>query len=1051
MEGLLILVVPGILACVIVLPLTALITARRAARETESLRTRVSELERELMRRSQPEAADGSSVPPLRSTSEASAGFKEAPWSKEWGKASESASRSQPVGTGGEGVAVARAEDVAAKSMPQTARAVSVSEAAAGERLPPPLPPEPASPPAGISLATLKGSLSWEQFMGAKLYAWIGGIALFLAVGYFVKYSFERGWIPPAVRVAMGFALGLGLVAGGVTIRRRRQYTILSHTLCATGVLVLYGVTFACRAIYQFPLFGVGPTFAMMALITTAGFVLAVRMEARPVAVLGMLGGFLTPILLSTGEDAPVVLFSYIGLLDAGLLAVAMSRRWFFLSPLAVFGTVLMQVGWTAKYFSAGQYFEGSRILIPMVVLLGFNALWLGAMKLERRRGECDRQLGESALALGVVAFCFACYFQTHASLALRPWLLFGFVFALDGVILAVSRLDRRLAAWFPLAGAAVFACLSFWMGRSLTNELLPAALTFTLVFALAHTVLPLWLRRWDGESASELRWTMFFPPVALLALLIPVFRLPELSVLIWPVILLIDVLAVALAAVTLSVSVVVGILVLTLLAAFGAVFKISPQLDGLPTLLAVIGASAAFFIAASVWLRGKVSAGEGAGRSELEALLSRQLPAFAVVLPFLLLVIMVGRLDLPDPSPVFGLAMVLVILTLIVTRMFRMPWLPLIGLACVVVLEQAWQSRLLRPEAAATALTWQLMYLAAFGAYPFALRSHFNRVSGPWVASALALPAQFLLVHDLVRRVWPNEWMGLLAAAFALPALAGLAVVLKSRESDAATRQTQIALYGGVALFFITLMVPLQFSRQWITVSWALEGAALCWLFHRVPHPGLRLTGVGLLVVCFIRLALNPAVLLYHPRAGTPVFNWYLYTYGLVIAALFLAARLLAPPRDGVAGLRAPPILAALGTILAFLLMNIQIADFFTPPGAPRLIFRFSGHFARDMSYSVGWALFALGLLVAGLLKKLRAARYAALALLGATMLKLFLHDLARLDALYRIGALAAVAVVALIASFLYQKFTAAAPAREGVSGSATADPRAKDVGTGT
>jgi uncharacterized membrane protein len=191
--------------------------------------------------------------------------------------------------------------------------------------------------------------------------------------------------------------------------------------------------------------------------------------------------------------------------------------------------------------------------------------------------------------------------------------------------------------------------------------------------------------------------------------------------------------------------------------------------------------------------------------------------------------------------------------------------------------------------------------------------------------------------------------------------------------------------------------------------------------------------------------------VLLYHPRAGTPVFNWYLYTYGLVIAALFLAARLLAPPRDGVAGLRAPPILAALGTILAFLLMNIQIADFFTPPGAPRLIFRFSGHFARDMSYSVGWALFALGLLVAGLLKKLRAARYAALALLGATMLKLFLHDLARLDALYRIGALAAVAVVALIASFLYQKFTAAAPAREGVSGSATADPRAKDVGTGT
>lgn len=1041
MEGFLILVLLGIVAGVVVLPLAALITARRAARETEALRNRVSELERELVHRSRPGTGEVSSTLTPQSTSESSAGSEEATRSKKWSQEPAFSSGPQSVENGSEGVAAPIVGDSVAKSTRPVAGSLSASDAAAEEQLPPPLPPEPAPPSAGILLAAMRGTLNWEQFMGAKLYAWIGGLALFLAVGYFVKYSFERGWIPPGLRVAMGFALGLGLVAGGVMIRRR-QYTILSHTLCATGVLVLYGVTFACRAIYQFPMFGVGPAFGLMALITAAGFLLAVRMEARSVAVLGMLGGFLTPILLSTGQDAPVVLFSYIGLLDAGLLAVALSRRWFFLSPLAVFGTVLMQVGWTARFFSAGQYFEGSRILIPMAVLLGFNALWLGAMTLERRRGECDRQLGESAVALVVTAFCFACYFQTHAALALRPWLLFGFVFVLDGVILAISRLDRRLAAGFPLAGVAVFACLSFWMSRSLTNELMPAALTFTLVFALAHTLLPLWLRRRDGVSAAELRWTMFFPPLALLALLIPVFKLPEVSVLIWPVILLVDVLAVALAAVTLSVSVVVGILVLTLLAALGAFFKIPPQLDGLPTLLVVIGASAALFIAASAWLRGKVPTREGSEPGELEAMLSRQLPAFAVVLPFLLLVIMVGRLDLPDPSPVFGLAMLLVVLLLAATRMFRVPWLPLIGLACVVVLEQAWQSRLLRPESAPTALAWQLMYLAAFGAYPFALRGHFRDVSGPWVASALSLPAQFFCVHDLVRTVWPNEFMGLLAAAFALPALAGLAAVVKRTEPWAATRQTQIALYGGVALFFITLIAPLQFSRQWITMSWALEGAALCWLFHRVPHPGLRLTGVGLLVVCFVRLALNPAVFSYQPRAETPIFNWYLYTYGLAIAALFLTARLLAPARDWVAGFRAPPILVTLGTILAFLLMNIQIADFFTPPGEPRLTFRFSGHFARDMSYSVGWALFALGLLVAGLLKKLRAARYAALALLGVTMLKLFLHDLARLDALYRIGALAAVAVVALIASFLYQKFTAATPETEAASGSAKADP---------
>jgi len=78
-------------------------------------------------------------------------------------------------------------------------------------------------------------------------------------------------------------------------------------------------------------------------------------------------------------------------------------------------------------------------------------------------------------------------------------------------------------------------------------------------------------------------------------------------------------------------------------------------------------------------------------------------------------------------------------------------------------------------------------------------------------------------------------------------------------------------------------------------------------------------------------------------------------------------------------------------------------------------------------MTYTIAWALLALGLLVAGIGRQLRGARYASLALLSVTLLKLFFHDLARLNQLYRIGALAAVAVVAILASFLYQKFLAA------------------------
>src|SRR5207245_72335 len=144
------------------------------------------------------------------------------------------------------------------------------------------------------------------------------------------------------------------------------------------------------------------------------------------------------------------------------------------------------------------------------------------------------------------------------------------------------------------------------------------------------------------------------------------------------------------------------------------------------------------------------------------------------------------------------------------------------------------------------------------------------------WATSALAAPFHFFLVYDLVRRAHPSGMLGLLPAAFAVPSLLGLIFLLRRMPVDSPSRNAQLALFGAAALFFITLIFPIQFDREWITVGWALEGAALCWLFLRVPHPGLRLTGIGLLVVVFVRLALNPAVLSYHPRAASPIFNWY-------------------------------------------------------------------------------------------------------------------------------------------------------------------------------
>lgn len=266
------------------------------------------------------------------------------------------------------------------------------------------------------------------------------------------------------------------------------------------------------------------------------------------------------------------------------------------------------------------------------------------------------------------------------------------------------------------------------------------------------------------------------------------------------------------------------------------------------------------------------------------------------------------------------------------------------------------------------------------------------------------------------------------------------LAVIARSWSKAATNRMALLAWFGGSALFFITLIFPIQFDKQWITLGWALEGAALLWLFHRVPHPGLRGLGVALLVTAFVRLALNPAVFEYHARSDTRLWNWYLYSYGIVTVCLFVGAGLLAPPRDRLLRAPLPPLLNTLGTVLAFLLLNLEIADYFSE-GAT-LTFQFSGNFARDMTYSISWALFALGLLVVGVWRTVRAARYAGLALLVTTLFKLFFHDLTQLSALYRIGAFLGVAVISILASVLYQRFFAGAAERREATDHASRPP---------
>jgi hypothetical protein len=744
-----------------------------------------------------------------------------------------------------------------------------------------------------------------------------------------------------------------------------------------------------------------------------------------------MLGGFLTPILLSTGQDNPFGLFGYIAILDAGLILVAINRRWLFLMTLAAAGTIFMQIGWADEFFTREKYFEGNKVLIALGVLLGFNALYLAAAWWAKQRGQLDWWLTGAKLGLAATALIFTAWFLSFETLAQRPWLMFSFVFLVDLSVAALVLLDARVSLAQPLAGLAVFGLLALWTGDSLTNGLLNAGLTFYLILAVFHSAFPVWRQPRRGVGAAP--WdSQLFPPLALVLVLIPIFKLTEISFAVWPVVLLVDLLAIGLAVLTASLLSVLAVLLLTLVATGALIFKIPETLTGLPTQFFLIGVFAVFFVVVSVRLARKLkpeALSKGFAFNEdlvQPGNIAAQLPILSSVLPFLLLIMATLRLPLTNPSPVFGLALLLVVLMLGLTKLYSIDWMPAVGLLCVAALESTWHFNRFNPADPVQTLTWYLVFLAIFSLFPFLFLRQFSDKVVPWAAAAMAGPLQFFLVHRLMRASYDNEVMGLLPAAFAIPPLLSLVVVLKKVPAAGKARMTQLAWFGGVALFFITLIFPIQFERQWITIGWALEGAALLWLFHRVPHAGLRLAGAGLLVAAFVRLALNPAVLDYHQRSATPIFNWYLYAYGIATVCLFIGARLLAPPRNQVLGLNAPPLLTGLGTVLAFLLVNIEIADYFSAPGST-LTFQFSGDFARDMTYSIAWAVFALVLLVVGIAKRVRTTRYAGLGLLGVTILKLFFHDLAQLDQLYRIGAFVAVAAIAMLASFAYQRFYAA------------------------
>jgi len=236
--------------------------------------------------------------------------------------------------------------------------------------------------------------------------------------------------------------------------------------------------------------------------------------------------------------------------------------------------------------------------------------------------------------------------------------------------------------------------------------------------------------------------------------------------------------------------------------------------------------------------------------------------------------------------------------------------------------------------------------------------------------------------VYQLIRSAYPSGIPGLVPGGFAVPSLLGLAVLLKRTPLTSPARNTQLALFGGAALFFITLIFPIQLDRhgsRWAG-RWKARRFAGCFIACRIRECAWQASLCSSSYSRASRSIRPCSVIIRAPRSqfSTGIFT---LTASRQLC-LFAAARLLAPPRDRVLGHNALPLLYTLATVLAFLIVNIEIADYFSAPGAAALTFQFSGNFARDMSYSIAWALFALLMLIVGIRKQIAAVRYASLGL---------------------------------------------------------------------
>ena len=339
--------------------------------------------------------------------------------------------------------------------------------------------------PAGVSI---------EFAVASNWLLRIGVLILVMGIGFFLQYSVKHGLIGETGRVSLSIFAGLGMLVAGTQMLGKR-YHLLGQGLMGAGIATLYFAIFAAANFYQMIPFG--PAFALMALVTLVAGVLAVRYQSVLVAVLGIIGGYGTPLMLRAESGQLVELFTYILVLGAGVLGISYKRNWRLLTWLAfagtytLFFTALDSYGlqyfadnfWHVMPFLAGFFvlFSTTVFIFNLVnrhksTLLEVLGLWINAaiffaISYRLVMAAYDKQEWVAAVTLGLTLFYIGHIYYFLVRKLHDRGLLTSFI-ALAAFFLTVT-LPLVLSSQWITVSWAVQALVMLWIAGRLDSQFL--------------------------------------------------------------------------------------------------------------------------------------------------------------------------------------------------------------------------------------------------------------------------------------------------------------------------------------------------------------------------------------------------------------------------------------------------------------------------------------------------------------------------------------------------------------------------------------------------